>query len=235
MAAAAQPTAPLGQQHIFPFPGTDFATRGPATACKTRKSHTNLCSTALSAITATSDSRRLSHDSGSGLLSLPPEIRNIIFEMILAKNQPIRMSCDETIGRPTSWPDIADTWQQLRAETLPVFFGRNSFAYDAILGEPVEDSHAALFSWTFKIAQAPASLVSPIQPIKIDFCDDSMGKMETLWHSEDKGRHLDEPVFLPHFCNADRLLGTIGSDGSPTLLARCGRIRALGPRTARMV
>lgn len=73
----------------------------------------------------------------SFLLSLPPELRNYISHLIVVEDQPVFTT---HVGEPDgqtrariSEPGIARTCQQLRSETLPIFYGMNRFEGSASL------------------------------------------------------------------------------------------------------
>ena len=70
-------------------------------------------STAISTAPSTHD------QSGCRLLRLPAEIRSAIFHFALLE--------DGTLDVASRWPGITGTCKEIRAETLPVFLGRNNF------------------------------------------------------------------------------------------------------------
>lgn len=61
----------------------------------------------------------------STLLSLPPELRLIIYEFALITR---RVEMDST----TKPPSLLSTSRQVRSETIPVWYGKNKFRFSVI-------------------------------------------------------------------------------------------------------
>lgn len=78
-------------------------------------------------IERTSSSSKTS--SATNFLSLPPELRNQKYELVLVERKTITypLDCDDNKGIQMHVSGLLSTNKQVRSETLPIYYGRNSF------------------------------------------------------------------------------------------------------------
>lgn len=121
----------------------------------------------------------------TGLLDLPAELRNTIWEYALVRTGPIR-SMLPLASRPHAFqqPSLTAVSRQIRAETLPIFYHANSFEapywYELKLFVRRMDKANVKFlrclqlDWTeYELAVAARMLESNMQSLKkMGFCGD---------------------------------------------------------------
>lgn len=83
------------------------------------------------------------------LLSLPAELRNRIYEMVVVHQQPITMSHRRRHRLTRTPPAITRTCQQIKNESLPIFYEWNTFRlYDACMSRRVRPDAPLCFGFT---------------------------------------------------------------------------------------
>lgn len=141
------------------------------------------------------------------LLGLPPELREIIFELALTEQDTIDIAARKG---PSTWhpPPLLQTNRQLRTEALSIYFSRNSFALAARnrsdKGQMLcyRDERTMLCGWWLKkwLATLDRQATDALREVYVhDLCHSSAGAaMEAQdyyrWIAQSLGRPVAENV-----------------------------------------
>lgn len=94
----------------------------------------------------------------SPLATLPPELRNRIYELVIINAKPIRVSSTHHHGRTKTWkpPGLLRTCRQIAAEATAAYYSRNTFTSQDTSDLGCEDS---LFLWFLSLPEAKQAMV----------------------------------------------------------------------------
>ncbi|KAK5009942.1 hypothetical protein BJ546DRAFT_1129308 [Cryomyces antarcticus] len=103
---------------------------------------------------ATSSRAAVAKKARFSFLKLPPELRNRIYKLVLIRRWPIIADVWFMVVHP---PALTQVCQQLRRETLPIFYGANKFIGDVI------GDQTSLLLWFRGIGHENCRLIRQLQ------------------------------------------------------------------------
>lgn len=111
----------------------------------------------------------------SPFAKLSPELRNRIWDLVVAKQKPINFDANANGHTAAVQPRITRVWRQTRGESLPVFYHGNVFAWPRVPSKTFCPSRtmAHLINWLKTVPRSQHEAVKQLQ-IFIDGEDKSI-------------------------------------------------------------
>lgn len=145
----------------------------------------------------------------SPLLSLPPELRTIIFQLALTKKPRTTLMDKEHDNSQDAEPSLIRTCWLARLEGLPVFYGQNDWIVKGWLTETLRNipgSGCIFYSkWLGKVDAKKIAMMQTIFLVRHDFSDMFMPStlIAPAWKLCYLPRHYQETTYSIEFVNLD--------------------------------
>lgn len=150
-----------------------------------------------------------------GLLALPAELRNRVYEMVLADQPPFWIYRRDGMKDATQ-PRLTQVCRQIRHESLPIHYALSQFCFPYRSHAQISDKE--LGPWKSQLRRIEFVTIGPCKhgnSYRFSLLDDGAYRLETIFANRDLG---DDPnhcsVYSERLAKAKRLLDAKAADRS---------------------